>query len=142
MMKCFYRMAAAGTIVLSLAGCKEKIGNGNIRPEASDEIVFTISGANVFDYNEQTWQDGGNTDRNTFILVSDDGNEWLNVRCSDFPEQAGQIVYAELEWKTSGMDKSTKKDVDMEVLQSVESAKIISLWNKKNSILIGLPNAR
>ena len=140
-MKRIYRMAAAAAIALALAGCKDKIGNGGIRPDPADVIVFSIAGQKVFDYNEQNWQNGFNADKKTFFLISDEGGEWLEIKCSEFPEQAGQTVSVTLKWKTAGMDKASNADAGMEVLSVDEGTGIISLWNARNSIFIGLPNA-
>ena len=130
-------------IVLTLAGCREKIVNEEVRPDPTDEVIFSISGQKIFGYNEQTWQDGFNDGNKRFFLISDDGNEWLDVKYSEFPGQVGQIVSVNLEWRTAGMDRTkNKKAVEMEVLSVGEDTGIISLWNAKNSILIGVPNVK
>ncbi len=103
-----------------------------------DDISLTVRGVTQFEYKAEDCQMAHKPSENEYRVYNDDLSKWFVVRCSERPSNSGQILTAELTYKTVSKPKS-QKDLSFKVEKIDETGKIW-MWCENKNIGIVIKN--
>ena len=124
--------------IFALASCTPK---SELQAELLMDDVISIrwNGSTVIEYNSKSFQQGYNDTSHEYRIFKDDLSAWFTVKCSEKPVSEGQIITADIQWKTGSQPLKSFGNRKM-VIKKADDSGLIWLWNDTDSIGIIIKN--
>lgn len=126
------RAALFTLAVLLLAGCSHAPEMDPTLLETSS-VSLTVKGKSLFVFDEETSQMSWDGGKRSFRAGNDDMTSYFILTCADLPHEDGQILKADIFWKTGGSLKN-RSDVAFQVGKTDLASGQVWLWSSSEKI--------
>lgn len=124
------RISVIFILFLTIAGCNPYNMENTFLQQS--EISLTWKGEVQVSYDPADCQIGFNDKTCEYRVYDDRLSQWFTIRCSENPEEEGQVIAGDVSW-TGGTGTKSFQGLPFEVKQ-ISSDGLIKLWNEDKDI--------